>query len=152
MARRDGGKPRRPTARHEQQPGADGPSSARKPEVRAEEGRRERIDPVSGRVGDSPCIAHLPSTLRVSVSNVPLCGASGSSVVPGMRVVPSASLRPGPVGCGAPAPLAAAAQILFCVSRACCWFAFLVVAAWGGMPHDCELSTRNLTIFAIAPE
>src|SRR5437773_7213086 len=89
---------------------------------------------------------HRDRTLPVSVSSVPLFGASGSSVPP--RVVPSASLKPGPVGFAA----APAAQTWACVFMVRAWFAFICAVASGGMPHDCALSVTNLTTFASAAE
>ena len=50
--RRDRGERRRPPARHQQQPRADRPVEARQPQIGPQPGRRQRIDPIAGRVGD----------------------------------------------------------------------------------------------------
>ena len=67
------GKPHRPPARHQQQPGSDRPVEAGEPQIGAGERRRETVDPVSGRIGDaSGVLAHLlPSGVPVRVSKVP---------------------------------------------------------------------------------
>src|SRR5512132_2933929 len=89
----------RPPGWHQQQPGTGRSVEARKSKVRTAEGRRENVDPVSGRIGDaSGAVAHLlPSGLPVRVSNVPrpvlMLLESGTGLV-------SASLRLGPCGRG----------------------------------------------------
>ena len=70
--RGDRSKRRRPPARQQQQPGADRAVKARKAQIGTGPGRRDRIDPVAGRVGDrTGRPAHFASGLPLSVSKVP---------------------------------------------------------------------------------
>ena len=53
LAGGDRGEPGRPPARQQQQPGADRAVEPRQPQIGPKPGRRGRIDPVAGRIGDA---------------------------------------------------------------------------------------------------
>src|SRR5262249_8139448 len=134
----DGGKPDGPPAGQQQEPGADRPIEAGKPQIGARAFGSEAVDPVAGRGRDAaPPFGHRASGLPTSVSKVPWPRADDASGTVG--VVPSASLRVGPAGRG---PCAAASQIFLvvCVDRL--WESLTCLMMSGGTPQV-ELFSSN---------
>src|SRR5579862_6099374 len=93
----DAGESERPPAWQQQEPGADRTVETGKPQVGPGRGRGDRVDPVSGRIGDaSGALAHFgASGVPVRVSKVPRPVLMLLESVTG---APSASLN---VGCRA---------------------------------------------------
>ena len=144
------GKAERPPARHQQQPRADRAVEAGKAQIGAGDGGGERVDPVSGRIGDaSGAVAHFcPSGVPVRVSKVPRPVLMLLESVTG---APSASLKVGCRAAGAP-PCAATWQTLLRSSIALPWPTLIWATIFCGMPHPLALSVaylRNLASAAV---
>ena len=77
LAGGDGGERRRPPARQQQQPPADRPVETGQPQIGPHPGRRDGVDPVSGRIGDaSGRGAHLR---LIALSGLPVERVEGAA-------------------------------------------------------------------------
>src|SRR5262249_15755523 len=139
------GKAERPPAGDQEEPGTDRPVETREPQIRPHASGRESVDPVAGCIRDAAGrAAHRPSAFPVSVSNALLARflalASGT-----VGLVPSASLRLGPVGRG---PIAAASQTCLAICSAWTCPAFICLGTSAGTPQSVIFSSTPLIILA----
>src|SRR5262249_661655 len=140
----DRGEPRRPPARHQQEPGADWPVETGEPQVGTRPGRSEAVDPVAGRIGDAPGAAGpRASGLPVSVSKVPCPFFVAVAESGTVGVVPRGSLRLGPAGRG---PWAAASQTFLPTCAAFSCEALTCLRTSGGTPQVALFCSRPFSI------
>ena len=137
-----GGQRRRPPARHQQQPGADRPVETGKPQIGPRPGRRARIDPVAGCVGNAGGrVAHRVGSSRENVAVQRIEGAAAllDGVASGSAAEePSTSLRLGPAGPRV-AACCATLQTFCCIFSVFLWPFLSWSAICGGIPHFAEL-------------
>src|SRR5271166_5868497 len=142
----DGGQSNGPPTRYQQQPGADRPVETGEPKVGAQPSGGDAVDPITGRIGDAVrAVGHRASGLPIKVSKVPCPREADASGTVG--VVPNASLRVGPLGCG---PRAAASQMFLAVSDALLCPNLTCLIASAGTLQGVLFSSSTLTNFVSA--
>ena len=142
-AGRDRGERRRPPARQQQQPPADRPVEPRQPQIGPHPGRRDGIDPVSGRIGDASGGCRLMRLTAERTAGQRVEGAAARL----RRCRPAGSgrrARRSGVGAARPGGPALHTCLRICCVRA--WLASTCLMASGGTPQAFWLVSRNFTI------